>query len=151
MGCGSQKVRIGDEVEVFVARGRVARLATVDEGGVPSIIPICYAYDGRNFYTPVDKKPKSLPPYGLKRIRNILGNPLVAVLIDRWSEDWGELAYVILRGRAEVITSGEEYDSALVLLEEKYEQYRRMGLKGLGLPVIKICPHRITSWGRLSL
>lgn len=142
---------MSDEEVAFVARGRVARLATVDEGGVPSIVPICYAYNGRNLYTPVDKKPKRLPPNRLKRVRNILRNPVVAVLIDRWSERWGELAYVILRGRAELVTSGEEYDSALVLLEDKYEQYRQMDLKGSGFPIIKICPSSVTSWGRLSL
>ncbi|HCF88177.1 MAG TPA: TIGR03668 family PPOX class F420-dependent oxidoreductase, partial [Ktedonobacter sp.] len=42
----------------FVSAQRVARLATSDKEGNPHVIPVCYAFDGQRFYTPLDEKPK---------------------------------------------------------------------------------------------
>jgi hypothetical protein len=71
----------------------------------------------------------------------------VSVVIDDYSEDWSELRYAIIHGRAELIEKGEEYQKSLKLLCEKYRQYKEMGLSELNLPVIKIVPRRIVSWG----
>lgn len=122
-------------------------MATADKSGRPLVVPICYAYDGRCFYTPIDKKPKRVSVGGLKRVRNILENPNVSIVIDRYREDWTRLCYVIIHGRAELIEEGEEYLDSLRLLCEKYPQYRNMNLSRLNLPVIKIASDRITSWG----
>ncbi|HEY7092547.1 MAG TPA: pyridoxamine 5'-phosphate oxidase family protein, partial [Ktedonobacterales bacterium] len=46
-----------DEI-AFVQRQRVARLATADADGRPSVVPVCYAFDSRRFYSPLDEKPK---------------------------------------------------------------------------------------------
>ncbi|TMC57004.1 MAG: TIGR03668 family PPOX class F420-dependent oxidoreductase, partial [Chloroflexota bacterium] len=39
----------------FVTTQRVARLATADAEGNPHVIPVCYAFDGSRFYTPLDE------------------------------------------------------------------------------------------------
>ncbi|HEX9666122.1 MAG TPA: TIGR03668 family PPOX class F420-dependent oxidoreductase [Thermodesulfobacteriota bacterium] len=134
---------------IFIQSQRIARMATVDRSGKPLVLPICYAYDGTNLYTPIDKKPKSVSPGELKRIRNITGNPNVSVLVDVYNEDWNEIGFIIIHGTAEVIDSGKEYRESLRILSEKYIQYRQMNLSELGLPVIKISPNRIISWGKI--
>jgi PPOX class probable F420-dependent enzyme len=132
----------------FLARARVARLATVDALGRPHIVPIVFAFESGVLYTPVDLKPKAVAPRRLLRVRNILRNPHVQVLVDRYDEDWTQLAYLQLRGRAELIEIGEEYDRALRLLEAKYPQYRALPLQGR--PVIKVTVERVVRWGRLD-
>jgi len=134
----------------FINSCRVGRLATVDEERRPHLIPVCYVFSGGIFYTPIDNKPKRAKPSRLKRMRNISANPNVAVVIDRWSEDWERLGYVFVSGRADIISTGGEYRRSLGLLEAKYPQYERMNLGGLGLPVIKIVPDRLVSWGALG-
>ncbi len=135
-----------DKERVFILSRRVARMATVDKSGRPVVVPICYAYDGSYFYTPIDKKPKRVPIEKLKRVKNILENPNVSVVIDEYDEDWSALRYIIIHGGAELIERGDEYRNSLRLLCEKYPQYEDMKLSKLNLPVIKIVPNRIISW-----
>ena len=134
------------EREVLLAN-RVARLATADNGGVPHVVPVCFAYDGRCIYIPVDKKEKSVTPGKLKRVRNILSNPRVSLVVDGYFEDWSRLYFVLITGHAGVIDRGREYRKSLGILSQKYRQYVQMGLEDAGLPVIKIVPERIVSWG----
>lgn len=134
----------------FVRESRLARLATVDERSKPLVLPVCYVFVNGNIYTPIDKKPKTVSPEKLKRIRNIMANPRVSLVIDRWSEDWTKLAYVSIAGRAEIIFEGAQYSSALVGLEQKYDQYKLMDLKNHGLPVIKITPETFVAWGNFE-
>lgn len=124
-------------------------MATVDESGNPLVLPVCFAYDGCFIYSPIDKKPKRVSADKLKRVRNIINNPNISLVIDKYFEDWNELYYVIITGSAQVLNSGEEYHRALKILAEKYDQYRKMGLENLGAPVIKITPEKIISWGDL--
>lgn len=126
---------------------RVARLATADGAGAPHVVPVCFAYDGRCIYIPVDRKEKSVPPAELKRIRNILSNPRVSLVVDGYYEDWKRLYFVLISGHAEVLGSGGEYRNSLKILSRKYAQYVKMGLQDAGLPVIRIMPEKILSWG----
>ncbi len=130
---------------------RVARLASVDPSGKAHLIPVCYVYRGGCFYTPIDKKPKTVDARDLKRVRNISGNPNVSLLIDTYYEDWSRLYYLIIRGKAEIIGSGREYEDVLHGLCAKYDQYKKMRLGEAGLPVIKISPERINAWGKLHI
>ncbi len=137
------------EVEFINAR-RVARLATADAQGAPHLIPICFAYDGEHIYSVLDRKPKRTSLTGLKRVRNILSNPNVALVLDHYEEDWSRLWYVLVTGTAQLIEAGDgeagdEQRHAVGLLREKYVQYRDMDVGEN--PVIKITPLRITSWG----
>ena len=80
----------------------------------------------------------------LKRLRNIEAQPSVALVVDRYVEDWSDLAWVMVRGSAQVLDSGEEYTSALAALRVKYEQYRSMDLEGR--PLIRLVPERVNGW-----
>ena len=136
------------EAEIrFLIRMRVARLATADAAGQPHVIPIVFACDGQKLYTPVDEKPKRVAPRELKRIRNLLVNPQVAVVVDEYEEDWTRLAWVMVTGQGEVVEAGEAHATGIRLLQDKYAQYEAMPLEHRLL--IVITPLRVTSWGAL--
>jgi PPOX class probable F420-dependent enzyme len=134
----------------FLVRQRVARLATADAAGTPHVVPVCFACSSEGtFYVALDEKPKDVPPTRLKRVRNILENPRVALVADRYAEDWSLLAFVLVRGRAELLepdTGG--HADAVRLLRGKYHQYERMPIEDN--PVISIKPERVASWGALE-
>ena len=129
----------------LIATEQVAHLATADAEGVPHVIPVCFVYDGERFYTVLDRKPKRASLSRLKRVRNILANPKVALVLDHYEEDWGRLWYVLVIGTAELVETGDEHGRAIALLMEKYPQYRDMDVGEN--PVIRITPARFTSWG----
>ncbi len=133
------------ETRSLVAEGRVARLATADETGAPHVMPVCFALDGETVYSVVDRKPKQAGAMRLRRIRNIMANPQVALLLDGYEEDWGRLWYVLLRGVASVVRRGPEHRWALTLLRNKYPQYAAMNLEGR--PVIRARIWRVVAWG----
>ncbi len=69
-----------------------------------------------------------------------------SLLIDQYDDDWSQLGYVLLHGHAELLQPGDPLHSqALILLRERYYQYRMMDLESL--PVIVITPDSVTSWG----
>ena len=130
----------------FVEEQRVGRLATVSAAGNPHLVPVCYAFDGAAFYTPLDEKLKQVPDAELRRVRNIEENPRVALLVDRYEDDWSQLGYVLVRGTARLLRpENPTHEKALALLRERYPQYRSMNLKARAL--IAITPERVTSWG----
>src|SRR5258708_17490126 len=97
---------IDDGTQAFISSHRVGRLEPVGEDLQPSVIPLCYVFDGEHIYSPIDEKPKSVAASSLKRVRNIEVNPRVALVIDDYSEDWSELAYVLIIGAAEIVLPG---------------------------------------------
>jgi PPOX class probable F420-dependent enzyme len=136
-----------DAARGFCDRCRVGRLATADARGVPHLVPVCYAIIDDSLYITIDEKPKRLD-IPLKRLRNIAENPEIAVTMDRWDEDWSRLAWVMLRGRAEILLDGPEHDQAQERLRERYPQYRTMDLRPL--PVIALRVTRASIWGNLD-
>jgi len=130
----------------FIERQRVAHLATADASGRPHVVPVCFAQlDGR-FYIAIDEKPKR--SLRLKRLSNIEENPRVALVFDRYDDDWLRLGWVMVQGKAAILFEGPEHERALVALRDRYEQYRSMALEGR--PVIRVTAGRVASWGDLS-
>ena len=108
-------------------------------------MPICYVFDGEQFYSPVDEKPKQVAPRQLKRVRNIEANPHVALVIDDYADDWSKLVYVIVSGLAAIIAPGtDEHARAVTMLRDKYPQYAAMAIDER--IIIKITPTRIKQW-----
>ena len=138
---------LASKVKAFVRSARVAHLATADRKGRPHVIPICFAFDGKALYSPIDEKPKGVAPLRLKRITNIQVNPAVSVVIDRYNENWKKLAFVLIQGRARILLRGEQHRGAVRLLRKKYPQYRRMAIQDR--PMIRIVPNYFRSWGAL--
>ena len=140
---------LSQEQTSFLVRQRVARLATADSSGRPHAVPVCFACAPPSIYIALDEKPKDVPVTRLKRVRNILENPDVVLVADRYAEDWSLLAFVMVRGRAELLDPGtEEHAAAVRLLRGKYHQYETMRIEEN--PVIAIRPEKAASWGALD-
>jgi PPOX class probable F420-dependent enzyme len=134
-------------VRAKVEEARVARLATVDARHRPHVVPVCFAYDGKFFYTAIDQKPKRVTPERLTRVRNILAVPQVALLIDQYDEDWTQLWYILIRGKAKLLPmrGHKERTWALRKLRAKYPQYAGRMLPN-DAPIIRITPDRTAFW-----
>jgi PPOX class probable F420-dependent enzyme len=111
---------------------------------------VCFAYDGKVFYTAIDQKPKRVTPERLTRLRNILAVPQVALLIDQYDEDWAQLWYILIRGKAKLLPmrGHKERAWALLKLKAKYPQYAGRMLPNHA-PIIRITPARTTFWGKI--
>lgn len=133
----------------FLESQRVGRLATADKTGQPHVIPVCYACDGSRVYIALDAKPKRVAPQQLKRVRNLLAHPQVALVVDRYSDDWAQLGYLLIRGMATLLPLTDPAHTAIVsLLRARYPQYQVMPIHEQ--PIIAIQPVTVTAWGKLQ-
>jgi PPOX class probable F420-dependent enzyme len=141
---------ISNAIQAKLEAARVARLATLDAKCGPHIVPVCFVYDGKVFYSAVDRKPKRVAPERLARLRHIKASPQIALIIDEYHEDWGQLWYILVRGKAKLIpqSAHQERAQAILQLRAKYPQYAAAMLPD-DAPVIRITPERISSWGRI--
>lgn len=142
---------VSGEAAAFLSRSRVARFATLDGNGEPHLVPVCFgvAPGAGRIYIALDEKPKSVDVRRLKRVRNLLENPSVALTADRYTESWRRLAFVMVRGKAGLLEARtDEHTAAVRLLRGKYHQYEAMRIEKS--PVIAITPEKATSWGDLS-
>jgi PPOX class probable F420-dependent enzyme len=137
-------------IRAKIEDARVARLATVDARHRPHVVPVCFAYDSEVFYTALDQKPKRVPPERLTRLRNIVAVPQVALLIDRYDEDWTQLWYIFIRGKAKLLPTHKHRERAWALrkLRAKYPQYTETMLPN-DAPIIRITPDRTAFWGKV--
>ena len=136
------------ERHLRVGAARVGRLATVRPDGAPHLVPFCFALEGEVLYSAVDAKPKRTPGAPLARFRHVADEPRVSILVDEWSEDWAQLWWVRVDGRAAAVEPGsDEERRALGLLTEKYPQYRAAPPAG---PVLAITGERWSGWTAAS-
>jgi PPOX class probable F420-dependent enzyme len=93
----------------------------------------------------LDAKPKSVDARDLARVRNIATNPNVCLTVDDYAEDWQQLRFVQLHGRARLLEGeSDETVRAITVLREKYAQYREMPLDGAS--VVEIGELSAYSW-----
>ena len=135
----------------LLASARRAVLATIAPDGTPRLVPICFVLDKVRpvVYSPLDEKPKRVDePRELARVRDLLRDSRVSVLVDRWDEDWARLAWLRCHGTASLMDRAgipaAEHDAAVAALRAKYPQYATHGLAGR--PIIQIVLERATSW-----
>jgi len=128
----------------FLRSARTGHLATANAKGRPQVVPVCFVFDGQAIYSVLDAKPKTTPLRQLRRVKNILANPQVSLVVDHYEEDWDKLQYILVSGDAELLESGEKWALAIAMLREKYPQYQAMDLDQS--PVIRITPVRYSPW-----
>jgi PPOX class probable F420-dependent enzyme len=110
------------------------------------VVPVCFAFNGERFYSPLDEKPKRVDASDLRRVRNIQARGEAVLLLDRYDDDWSQLGYVLVHCRAELLAPADAHQAeALQLLRERYPQYRAMDLESR--PVIALTPRDVASWG----
>ncbi len=129
------------EARALFDSAAVARLATVRPDGSPHLVPVCFALARETIYTAVDHKPKSTA--ALARLRHIAAEPRVALLADRYEDDWSRLWWVRVDGDASVVSSPRERKRALAALAAAYPQYAHRPPEG---PVIAVAPRRYSGW-----
>lgn len=125
----------------LVRDARVGHLATVSAEGLPHVVPVCYALLADTAYTAVDHKPKRGPR--LRRIANIEATGRACLLVDSYDEDWSQLWWVRLDGRARVAPDTASARAGLDALVSKYEQYSGRAPAG---PVIVLDVDRWSGW-----
>ncbi|HEV8669380.1 MAG TPA: TIGR03668 family PPOX class F420-dependent oxidoreductase [Candidatus Limnocylindria bacterium] len=129
----------------LLATARVAHLATADQYARPHVVPVVFVWREPVLYTPLDRKPKRDDDWhALRRVRNIETNGRVAIVVDRYDEDWSRLVWVLVEGVAAILERGEERDAAAALLREKYAQYESLPLAGR--PVVRVEIERAAEW-----
>ena len=131
----------------FIDTRRVGHLATADAEAAPHVVPVCFGLLDDTLYITIDRKPKRTDR-PLKRLANILKNPQAAIVFDHYDEDWRRLAWVMLRGRAEILADGPEHGRAQALLQARYRQLADIQISEL--PVIAIRIEKVASWGDLG-
>jgi PPOX class probable F420-dependent enzyme len=126
----------------LLADARRATLATITADGRSRLVPICFVLIEDVIWSPIDEKPKSADdPRSLARIRDISRDPRVTVLVDRWSEDWADLAWLRIDGHAELVASE---DGVVQALRARYPQYAHHDLERR--PMLRIAIARASSW-----
>lgn len=128
-----------------ITRARVGHLATSD-GTRPTVIPVCFVLLGDTVYQAIDAKPKSVAPRRLRRVKNIQANPQAALVVDHYAEDWLRLWWVLLHGRARLVTPGPEQGRAIAALRRKYPQYRTTTPLAADALVIALDVRRLRHW-----
>jgi PPOX class probable F420-dependent enzyme len=102
----------------LVSSARVGRLALLDERDLPRVLPVTFAVWEGAVWSAIDRKRKrAAEPARVRRLRR---RPEAALLVDRYDDDWSQLAWVELRGTVTIQPVGPALDA----LAEKYGQYR---------------------------
>jgi PPOX class probable F420-dependent enzyme len=119
---------------------RVARLGLVDEEGAPRVLPVTFAVAEGRIWSAIDRKPKRTEEPA--RLRFLRRDPRAALTVDRYSDDWDQLAWVQVLGRVEIVGVGEG-GAGLEALRAKYERYREEAPPG---PLLMLEPERYLWW-----
>jgi PPOX class probable F420-dependent enzyme len=102
----------------LLASARVARLGLLDERDLPRVLPVTFAVWEGAVWSAIDRKPKrAAEPARVRRLRR---RPEATLLVDRYDDDWSQLAWLELRGRVSIHPVGP----ALEALALRYDQYR---------------------------
>jgi PPOX class probable F420-dependent enzyme len=119
---------------------RVGRLGLVDGEGAPRVLPVTFAVAEGRIWSAIDQKPKRTDEPA--RLRFLRRDPRAALTVDRYSDDWEELAWVQVLGSVRILDASEGA-AGLAALREKYEQYREKTPPG---PVLALEPERYLWW-----
>jgi PPOX class probable F420-dependent enzyme len=119
---------------------RVARLGLLDDEGAPRVLPVTFAVAEGRIWSAIDQKPKrSGEPARLRFLRR---DPRAALTVDRYSDDWEELAWVQVLGTVAIVEIGDGR-AGLEALSRKYQQYRQEAPPG---PLLSLEPIRCLWW-----
>jgi PPOX class probable F420-dependent enzyme len=119
---------------------RVARLGLLDYEGGPRVLPVTFAVAEGRIWSAIDQKPKRAEEPA--RLRFLRRDPRAALTVDRYSDDWEELAWVQVLGPVSILEVGDG-EAGMEALRAKYEQYRDQSPPG---PLLALEPVRYLWW-----
>lgn len=114
----------------------------IDDEGGPRVLPVTFAVAGGDIWSAVDHKPKRRPGAELARVRHLRARPSAALCVDRYDDDWSQLAWVQALGEVEIV-EGAAPTGALAALREKYAPYREHPPAG---PFLRLPVRRTLCW-----
>jgi PPOX class probable F420-dependent enzyme len=115
-------------------------MGLLDEEGAPRVLPVTFALAEGRIWSAIDNKPKRAGEP--TRLRFLRRDPRAALTVDRYSDDWDELAWVQVLGSVQILDVAEGTDG-LAALSAKYEQYREEAPPG---PLLALEPERYLWW-----
>ena len=121
----------------------MGRLGFVDDEGAPRVLPVTFAVAEGRIWSAIDQKPKRAEEPA--RLRFLRRDPRAALTVDRYSDDWEELAWVQVLGSVRIldVSEGAVGLAALTALTAKYDQYREEAPPG---PLLALDPQRYLWW-----
>ena len=128
--------------QALLAQARVAHLGLLDGHRRPRVLPVTFAVLDGAVWSAVDHKPKRRPGEELARVRWLGERPESALTVDRYDDDWAQLAWVQLIGTSAVVDIAGN-DQVLRALAERYPQYRDRPPAG---PLLRLAPERAVCW-----
>ncbi|MGA2625527.1 MAG: pyridoxamine 5'-phosphate oxidase family protein [Candidatus Bathyarchaeia archaeon] len=129
-----------EKQKVFIASQGVLRFNSLTADGQIHSVPLCFAFDGRNFYVHCGNT-------GAKRWRNLKKNNVVSVELDSYVDDWSGNKGLLVYGKAVFLQPGqEEQRKGISLLKEKYVQYREKFKLNDSTVIVKLEPSKIMNW-----
>ncbi|MDK2981511.1 MAG: hypothetical protein PWQ55_1858 [Chloroflexota bacterium] len=133
-------------ITIFLKNILIARLATVDAGNHPHVVPVWYGWDGESLWMSAFRN--------TQKVRNIQHNPMISVAIDTTTDHVDNQA-VVLEGRAELVEGPREFMRRQITWIYK----RYLGQEGVLKEepqswieddenlLIKLTPEKVMSWG----
>ena len=124
----------------FLMFQRVCRVATVGRNGRPHNVPVCPILDRDRIYfgSAADAV----------KVKNIRGNPHVALVYDEYTEAWAGLKGILVWGTARVVDAGPAFRRIQRLLYQRYPQYEGYAaIEEKDSAVVEVIPTRTFSWG----
>jgi PPOX class probable F420-dependent enzyme len=129
-------------VRAELDRARHGVLVTVRADGAPRPVPCTFAVSGSRLVSAVDHKPKSSTR--LARLADIERRGQATVLVEHYDDDWSQLWWIRVAGRATVHRADDPFTSeAVAALVAKYEQYRRLPPAG---PLYSVEVDEVVAW-----
>jgi PPOX class probable F420-dependent enzyme len=101
---------------------------------------VTFALAEGRIWSVIDQKPKRTDEPA--RLRFLRRDPRAALTVDRYSDDWEELAWVQVLGTVQILDLSEGA-AGLAALSAKYEQYRKETPPG---PLLALEPERYLWW-----
>jgi PPOX class probable F420-dependent enzyme len=121
---------------------RLGHLGLLDDGGRPRVLPLTFAVVEGHVWSAVDDKPKRVPGDRLARVRWLRARPASTLTVDRYDEDWAQLAWIQIIGETRILDPAGHED-VLAALAARYPQYRE---RAPGGPLLCLTPDRIVHW-----
>jgi nitroimidazol reductase NimA-like FMN-containing flavoprotein (pyridoxamine 5'-phosphate oxidase superfamily) len=129
-----------EKQKTFITSQGVLRFNSLTPDGQIHSVPLCFAFDGRNFYVHGANR-------NAKRWRNLKKNNVASVELDSYVDDWSGNRGILVYGNATFLEPGQEGQlKGMRLLKEKYVQYRERFKLDDSILMVKLEPSKIMSW-----